>query len=250
MLPLLSKTLSTSETIIRTVNKCAHISVVCLRAEKGRVEVIPRTALFNFHCQSRSATENVVGFMKKGVSIITRFLYRSRKIILLILVVVLVTLVFSFLMAPLVNNDASNNANNGANDEINDRTIPTTGTIYVSGLEIYGGDIKSESEKVYVDWGELTLGASKNATFYVRSTSNVDVELGLNVTNWIPSGIEEYLDISWDYNGTMLSSGPDQVPLLVTVNLTVASNEEFIDFIVENNVTSFGFDMTVYASGV
>jgi hypothetical protein len=187
--------------------------------------------------------------MKEGVNVIARFLYRSRKIILFILIVVLVTLVFSFLMAPLVNNDAGDNADNGGNDE-NDRNIPTAGTIYVSDLEIYGGDIKAESGKVYIDWGELTFGASKNATFYVRSTSNVDVELGLNVTNWIPSGIEDYLDISWDYNGTILSSEPDQVPLLVTVNLTVSSNEEFIDFIVENEVTSFGFDMTIYASGV
>jgi len=213
------------------------------------VEVIPRTALFNFHFQRRWATKNVAGSMKKGVSRIARFLYSSRKTILLILVVVLVTLVFSFLMAPLVNNDASNNAGNGANDEINDRTIPTTGTIYVKDLEIYGGDTKSESGKVYIDWGELTLGASKNATFYVRSTSNVDVELGLNVTNWTPGGIEDYLDIFWDYDGTLLSSGPNQVPLLVTVNLAVSSSGEFVDFIVENEVTSFGFDMTVYASG-
>jgi hypothetical protein len=213
------------------------------------VEVIPRTELFNFHFQRRWATENVAGFMKKGISRIARFLYSSRKIILLVLVVVLVTLVFSFLMAPLVNNDVSNNAGDGANNEINDRTIPTAGTIYVRGLEIYGGDVKSASGNVYLDWGELSPGASKSASFYVRSTSNVDVELRLNVTNWTPAGIEDYLDISWDYDGTVLSSGPNQVPLLVTVNLAVSSSGEFVDFIVENAVTSFGFDMTVYASG-
>lgn len=152
----------------------------------------------------------------------------------------LVTLVFNFSIAFWVNNDANNDAN--------DRTIPTTGTISVRGLEIYGGDMKSDSGKDYIDWGELSLGTSKNASFYVQSTSNVDVELGLNVTDWTPAGIEDYLTISWDYNGTLL--GPDQEPLLVTANLTVSSSEEFISYLVENMVTAFGFDITIYASGL
>jgi hypothetical protein len=55
--------------------------------------------------------------------------------------------------------------------------------------------------------------------------------------------------IRWDYNGTVLKSGTDQTPLLITVNLAVASSGDFIDFLVENSVSSFGFDMTIYASG-
>ena len=152
----------------------------------------------------------------------------------------LAILILNFLIAFWVNN--------GANNDVNDRTISTTGTITVRGLEIYGGDIKTGSSgKAYVDWGELTLGASKNVSFYVQSTSNFDVELGLNVTNWTPAGIEDYITISWDYEGTVLS--PDQEPLLATINLDVSSSEEFIDYLLANNVTSFGFDMIMYASG-
>jgi hypothetical protein len=154
---------------------------------------------------------------------------------------VLATLIFIFLIASLlINNDAKNDANN--------QTIPTTGTIYVSGLEIYGGDIKSESGKNYIDWGELSVGASKNVSFYVQTTSNVDVILGLNVTGWAPAGIEDYISISWSYNGTLLSS--DQEPLWVTVNLDVSSSGEFISYLVANNVTAFSFDMTIYTSGL
>jgi len=152
-----------------------------------------------------------------------------------------VTFIFSFLIASWFSNSAFEP--NG--DE--NRTLPTTGTIHVRGLEIYGGNVTSESGRVYVNWGELTLGASENASFYVKSNSNVDVKLGLNVTNWTPPGIDKYLTISWDYNGTVLA--PTQT-ILVTVNLEVASDGDFIDFLVENSVTSFGFDMTVYASGV
>ena len=255
MLLLLSKALSASETVIRTVNKCVPpILVACLRAEKGRVEDIQRTAISNFRCQSRWATENVGGFLKKAVSKIPRFLYRSRKIILLVVVVVLVTLVFNFLAASWFNNGASNNGNNGANandeinDQTNDQTIPTKGTLYVSGLDIYGGDTESDSGNVYIDWGELSLGASKTASFYVRSNSNVDVELELNVANWAPAGIQDFIGISWDYDGSLLS--PGQESLLITVSLDVSSSSEFINFIVDNAVTSFGFDMTVYASGL
>jgi len=94
----------------------------------------------------------------------------------------------------------------------------------------------SESGKVYIDWGEPTLGAFKNAPFYVRSTSNVDVELWLNVANWTPAGIEDYIGISWGYNGTVFNP---QQELLVTVSLEVSSSREFISYFVENNVIAF-----------
>lgn len=183
--------------------------------------------------------------MNKIIAGIIHFLYRKRKVILLVMVVVLVTLIFNFLMALWVNNAA----NNGENNDANDQSIPTTGTIYVRGLEIYGGDIKSGSSgKTYIAWGELYLGASKNVSLYVQSTSNFDVELGLNLTNWTPAGIEDYITISWDYDGTVLS--PDHKPLLVTLNLDVSSSREFVSYLVENMVTAFGFDITIYASGV
>jgi len=165
---------------------------------------------------------------------IARFLFRSRKTVLLVVAVALVTLIFSFLLFSSLNVPS-------------DQTIPTTGTIYVRGLEIYGGDITTEGENVYVDWGELTLGTSKNASFYVKSTSNVDVGLTLNVTDWEPAGLEDYIDIYWNYNGTLLSPLQE---LFVTVNLDVSSSDDFLFFLVENAVTTFGFNITIYASEV
>lgn len=206
------------------------------------MKVIQRT-IFYFHRQNRWAVQNVVDSLKKIIARILRFFYHHSKLILLIAVVVLITLIFNFLIVTWFSNN-----NDGTNGEEEDRTITTTGEINVKGLEIYGGDITSESGKVYIDWGELTLGASKNASFYVLSTSNVNVTLGLNVTNWMPAGMEDYITISWDYNGTVLS--PKHEPLSVIVNLSVASSREFIEFLVENSVTTFGFDMTIYASGV
>ena len=181
--------------------------------------------------------------LKKAVIAVLLFLHKSKRTVLLVVAIFLVSLIFSFTIATwLSSNDSAPNGDY-------DRTLPTTGTIMVQGLEIYGGDIKHDPEHdtVYVDWGELTLGASKNGSFYVKSTSNVDVELGLNVTNWLPAGIDDYITISWDYNGTLLSP---TLEILVNLTLEVASDGDFINFLIENEVTDFGFDITILASGV
>jgi hypothetical protein len=210
------------------------------RQERGCETIQIKNALKKLR-YFREKSKNAGDFLKKIVIGIARFLYRSRKIVVLVIAVVLVTLVFSYLIAPWSSNSFA------PNDEYN-RTISTTGKLEVKGLEIYGGDVTSDSGKVYIDWGELTLGASKNASFYVLSNSNVNVTLGLNVTNWMPAGIEDYITIPWNYNGTVLT--PQHEPLLVTVTLEVPASREFIEFLVENSVTTFGFDMTIYASGV
>ena len=181
-------------------------------------------------------------FLEKTVVSAANFLYSSRKTVLLVTAVFVVTLAFSFLIASwFIGSDYTPSGDY-------DRSVPTTGTISVQGLEIYGGDIKynPSSDTVYVDWGELGLGAYKNATFYVKSSSNVNVTLELNVTNWEPPGIDEYIHIFWDYDGTLLSPTEE---LRVTLTLEVASSGDFIDFLVANEVTAFGFDITVYASG-
>ena len=210
------------------------------------MKAIQKAGRFHFHFRGRQTAQNIFDMLKTLAFRVLRFLYRSRKLILLIAVAILITLVLNFLIISLMGNTANSNDND---DE--DRTLPARGTIHVRGLEIYGGDIiTADSGNIYLDWGELTLGATKNASFYVLSNSNVDVELGLNVTNWVPPEIDHYFSISWDYNGTVLTSGPDQEPLLVTLSLNVAASKEFINFLVDNSVTDFGFDITVYASGV
>lgn len=214
------------------------------------MEVIQRTPIFNFRWRSRWSIQIVFDFLKNLVTRIWRFFYPYRKLILLIAVVVFLTLIFSFLLFSWFSGSdfMPNSGGDYAPGSEYDRDVSTTGTIKVQGLEIYGGDVTVEGEKVYIDWGELSLGSSKSASFYVLSNSNVNVTLGLNVTNWMPTGIDDYIDIFWDYDGIVLS--PNHEPLSVTVNLDVASSREFIDFLVENNVTAFGFDITIYASEV
>ena len=195
----------------------------------------------------REKSESVAIFLKKIFLGVAHFLYRSRKMVLLVVAVAALTLIFSFLIAPWFNNGNGNGKDESA-DENNDRTISTVGTLHVEGLEIYGGDVTVQSGKVYIDWGELGLGETKNATFYVLSNSNVNVTLGLNVTDWTPVGLENYLSIYWDYNGTVLTPKHEALP--VTASLNVPASNDFIKFLVDNSVTTFGFNITIYASGV
>ena len=53
--------------------------------------------------------------------------------------------------------------------------------------------------------------------------------------------------IRWGYDGVLLSLARE---ILVVVASEVASDGDFVDFLVENEVTAFGFDITVFASGV
>ena len=191
-------------------------------------------------------------FLKKTAIVIIRFLYRSRTKVLFITTILLATLLVSFLLASWFygNNYAySDMSNDGSQNGDYDRTVSTRGNVVVQGLEIYGGDTKYDpgNKAFYVDWGELSLGTYKNVSFIVKSTSNVNVTLTLNVTNWSPIGIDEFISVYWNYNGTVLIPSRE---LYITATLEVASSGDFIDFLVENAVTSFGFDMTVYATGL
>jgi hypothetical protein len=198
-------------------------------------------------------TQKIYEVLKKAFIMFFRGLYSSRKTVFLILAFFLIILIFSFAISawffsidyePTSNQPQSNEQNDNY-----DRTVPATGNLAIEGLDIYGGDViyDAANDTVYVDWGELTLGSYENVSFYVKSNSNTDVTLDLNVTSWQPLGIDEYIFISWDYNGTVL---PPASELFVTLTLKVASSADFISFLVENAITNFGFDINVYASSI
>jgi hypothetical protein len=111
----------------------------------------------------------------------------------------------------------------------------------VTGLEVYGGNLSGRS----IGWGTLNVGDSENVSFYVRSTSNVPIVLAFDVSDWYPPAMSSYLVLSWDYNGTCLR--PNQ-SILLTLTLASSSSEDFKNYLINNNVTSFNFDIHIYAA--
>jgi hypothetical protein len=215
---------------------------------------------------------------------VTVFLRRNRKIILVILVVILITSAVNFLFIGGVFNSGKNpetspsltpTASSTQTTGPTSTSVPTStavptstvaptstpkptptpeptyvpyvqnyssfGHIYVTGVDIYGGDLQGNA----IPWNTLYIGDSKNASFYVQSTSNVPVILALRVTDWTPSGIGSYLSLSWDYNQAPLNQ---YQTIFVTLTLTSPASADFANFLVANNVTSFTFDLHIYST--
>jgi hypothetical protein len=158
-----------------------------------------------------------------------RFLYKSRKTILLILVVAAITLISSALIAIWLSKSYN-------------LAIPTVGTIYVTGFVAYGGDINSTHGVLSIDLGEIYVGSSKNVSFYLRSVSNVPTTLALSVDNWEPESLEPFIPVSWNYSGKQIAPN-EEIPIRIDIN-TVAS-ADFVDYLIANHVDSFSFSPNI-----
>lgn len=70
--------------------------------------------------------------------------------------------------------------------------------------------------------------------------------LDFNLTGWVPAEIKAYITVSWNCTGAWL--GPkEEIP--VTVTLTVSSSREFKDYLIENQVREFAFDINIQPLG-
>jgi hypothetical protein len=89
-----------------------------------------------------------------------------------------------------------------------------------------------------INWGTLTLGATKTVTLYVRNQGTTPVTLSKTTTNLTPTTLTSYLTLNWNYVGQTVNPGAVQS---VTVSLTVAANTPA--------TSNFSLDMTITATG-
>jgi len=120
--------------------------------------------------------------------------------------------------------------------------VPSFGTLRTIGVEAYW-DAGLQNRTEAIQWGVLLPGSSQNATLYLRSISNVKTSLQPpTTTSWTPEGVSQYMDLSWDYNGTELNPG-DVVK--VTLTLSASRSNPFIVYLVTNDVTQFSFEIII-----
>jgi hypothetical protein len=124
--------------------------------------------------------------------------------------------------------------------------IPSIGNIVTVDTIAYS-DKDLQNKTTSVDWGVVTLGSSKNVTLYLRSLSNVKTTLHLNSSKWTPQNISQFMNLSWNYNGTTIDAGGT---IMVILTLSVSSSESFIDYLITNDVTSFSFNIVIRAAEV
>ncbi|TRZ53934.1 MAG: hypothetical protein D4S01_00415 [Dehalococcoidia bacterium] len=157
-------------------------------------------------------------------------LRQHKKTLLLILIVSTATILISSAISIWLSN-------------FHNLTLPTIGTIKTIGVEAYW-DPNCENKTETIDWDTVWPGSTKNVTLYIRSVSNVKTALHLNTSNITPSNISEYLNLSWNYDGTPLN--PDGI-IPVTLFLSASSDKSFSRYLIANNVTDFSIDIHVVA---
>lgn len=129
-------------------------------------------------------------------------------------------------------------------------SIIDPGTIYITGVETYGSDVKFTSEMkltgliLTIDWGTFHLIDSKNVSFYLKSTRKTPITLSFNVTKVSPECLRPCMNFSWDYNGTQIALNEE---ILVTFTFRLSPSIDLISYIVANNITSFNFELSIYA---
>jgi len=169
------------------------------------------------------------------------FLKSSYKILFLVAIVAIISVASTTLASILLSKSDS------------DVYLPSLGTIKTIGVEIYwdpNGENKTETlswdeiKTEKLDWDEIKTG-TVNTTVYVKSVSNFRVTLDMFLTDWNPVEISDYITISWDYNGTHLN--PDEI-IPVTMTLSASSSNDFINYIIENEINRFDVAIHFVAS--
>ena len=122
-------------------------------------------------------------------------------------------------------------------------TLLTRGTIKTVGVEAYW-DPNCKNKTETIDWGTIWLGSTQTVTLYLRSVSNVKTFLQLNVSGIIPTKASNYIDLSWDYDGTFLNPGET---IKVTLSLSTSNDDILTRYLVTTTVKDFRFDIHIVA---
>jgi hypothetical protein len=169
--------------------------------------------------------------------------FPSFKTVLTILVVVIYTIVLTSLFVSVI-------------DGSNPLRMPTIGNIITMGYEAHGGDIQTAGENQTLDWGTIYVGTSTNRSFTIKSKSNTITIPQLNTTDWTfrnqqdqlvaPPTLNDII-VNWTLNNTLLTPNEE---LNVTITLTIKYDAIFVDYLVNNNVKTFSFDIIIQPSQV
>lgn len=169
--------------------------------------------------------------MKDIFRVFKTFLNRSKKTLFLILIVALASVALTTTISIMLSKTSN-------------FTLPSLGTVKTIGVEVYW-DQNLENKTETINWDEVWVGSSKNVTVYIRSISNYQIILNLNATDWNPTDVSDYMNLSWDYNGTLLNPG-ETIPVMLT--LSIPSSYSFVNYLIDNDVQNFNVDIHIIAA--
>jgi len=164
-----------------------------------------------------------------------RLLLPSAKTTLTIIVVVTYTITLTTLFASVLRTN-------------HNLLMPGLGNIYTLGYE---------AGNKTIDWGTIYVGASTDRSFNLTSRSNTVTTPLLSYGNWTfrnaqnqaaTSPSVDVMKLSWNLsNDTRVY--PNQ-KINVTLTLTAEYDQTFVDYLIDNNVRTFSFDIIIRPSQV
>ena len=116
------------------------------------------------------------------------------------------------------------------------KTLSSTGNIQTIGVGVYT-NVQCSSPLSSIAWGTLEPGMNQTLVCYIKNEGTSASTLSMYASNWNPSSAENYLTLSWNYDGQSINPG-DAVQ--VTFTLSVDASIE--------GITNFSFDITIVGS--
>ncbi|HML02439.1 MAG TPA: hypothetical protein VK487_03590 [Candidatus Bathyarchaeia archaeon] len=181
------------------------------------------------------------GTAKKPLNSVIKSLPDQKRTILLIVGVAAIALSLSLIVPALL--DTTSHLN-----------FISMGNIRTIGVSAFY-DSNFQNETTNIQWGTIYSGSLNNVTLYLKSTSNAETILHLQAANWTflnssnpivsgPNQTTPYLNLTWNYNNTTIVPG-QAIP--ITLTLSVTDSPAFTQFLLNNDVTGFSFDIVISA---
>jgi hypothetical protein len=121
------------------------------------------------------------------------------------------------------------------------KTIHSSGIVAGVNLGVFL-DVNCINPVNSINWTDATPlnpGGSVTQQVYVENSGTTDMTLGLSSSNWLPSGVNANLTLTWDKEGATVHTGVANATL-ATLTLTAISGF--------TTGTSFSFDVTITGS--
>lgn len=127
---------------------------------------------------------------------------------------------------------------------------PVTGTVIVpsSGIMLVGDiafeiywDVTGTNEVTMIEWGAMMPGDVMTVQFWVKNEGNTLLYCDTGTDEWVPSGSEQYFDLTWNFGETPVGSlRSRKVTLELHVHSDITGIDEFtFNIIIYGDVAPF-----------
>jgi hypothetical protein len=112
-------------------------------------------------------------------------------------------------------------------------TIMNTGNIKAIGVGVYSDSACSDPIAL-IEWETVDPGTTRDFTIYIKNEGNINIILSMATTNWDPTSATNYMTLSWNREGYLLTPGSSVQAIF---SLSVSSSI--------SGVQSFSFDIVL-----